>query len=354
MNENWLKKNKKKTESLKKFLKTTSSFYYWYCEHVRMLILAFSWKLHSSLTLNFPTLIVFPLRLFHHPSLYKHFHKQHHEWTAPIGVVSIYAHPLEHMVNDRPPVDLSIVVECTEGLKENATLGVYCGGSTRVCRCLFRFSPGWVTAAAAVTDKSSRLHFHIRNLNSSLNMKEYLNSSRFHSFNPEWMNEHVLFLLAVRSPTCCRWQWGRCSWAPTWPPPPCGTAWLWSAPPSPTVDTTCPSCPLLNSTTSTTSGESTCPLSLLLFIFWTAVSLLFTVPSHPHRPTPWRKFFTFYTECGGSSVTVPRGHHSTIHAITLSFCWRCTSLLNSHKVSCLSLVLICLTWSCPTKSSLAL
>lgn len=157
-----------------------------------MLILAFSWKLHSSLTLNFPTPIVFPLRLFHHPSLYKHFHKQHHEWTAPIGVVSIYAHPLEHMVNDRPPVDLSIVVECTEWFKENATLGVYCGGSTRVCRCLFRFSPGWVTAAAAVTDKSSRLHFHIRNLNSlnsSLNMKEYLNSSRFHSFNPEWMNE---------------------------------------------------------------------------------------------------------------------------------------------------------------------
>lgn len=40
-----------------------------------------------------------PIRLFHHPTLYKRFHKQHHEWTAPIGVVATYAHPLEHLVN---------------------------------------------------------------------------------------------------------------------------------------------------------------------------------------------------------------------------------------------------------------
>lgn len=38
------------------------------------------------------------LRLFHNPHLYKRFHKQHHEWTAPIGVVATYAHPLEHVV----------------------------------------------------------------------------------------------------------------------------------------------------------------------------------------------------------------------------------------------------------------
>uniref|UniRef100_A0A3B3YMD0 Fatty acid hydroxylase domain-containing protein n=1 Tax=Poecilia mexicana TaxID=48701 RepID=A0A3B3YMD0_9TELE len=47
-------------------------------------------------------------RLFHHPSLYKHFHKQHHEWTAPIGVVSIYAHPLEHVV--QPPFFLRLLL----------------------------------------------------------------------------------------------------------------------------------------------------------------------------------------------------------------------------------------------------
>ncbi|KAK0131154.1 Fatty acid hydroxylase domain-containing protein 2 [Merluccius polli] len=42
-------------------------------------------------------------RLFHHPALYKHIHKQHHEWTAPIGVVSIYAHPLEHVFSNMLP-----------------------------------------------------------------------------------------------------------------------------------------------------------------------------------------------------------------------------------------------------------
>ncbi|XP_030294354.1 fatty acid hydroxylase domain-containing protein 2 [Sparus aurata] len=49
-------------------------------------------------------------RLFHHPSLYKHFHKQHHEWTAPIGVVSIYAHPLEHMISNMLPVAMGPVL----------------------------------------------------------------------------------------------------------------------------------------------------------------------------------------------------------------------------------------------------
>ncbi|MEE6478311.1 hypothetical protein FKM82_011812 [Ascaphus truei] len=42
-------------------------------------------------------------RLFHHPSIYKHIHKKHHEWTAPVGVVSLYAHPLEHIFSNMLP-----------------------------------------------------------------------------------------------------------------------------------------------------------------------------------------------------------------------------------------------------------
>ncbi|XP_070839035.1 fatty acid hydroxylase domain-containing protein 2 [Chaetodon trifascialis] len=49
-------------------------------------------------------------RLFHHPSLYKHFHKKHHEWTAPIGIVCIYAHPLEHVISNMLPVAIGPVI----------------------------------------------------------------------------------------------------------------------------------------------------------------------------------------------------------------------------------------------------
>ncbi|XP_055082916.1 fatty acid hydroxylase domain-containing protein 2 isoform X2 [Periophthalmus magnuspinnatus] len=49
-------------------------------------------------------------RLFHQPSLYKTFHKQHHEWTAPIGIVCIYAHPLEHVISNMLPVAIGPVI----------------------------------------------------------------------------------------------------------------------------------------------------------------------------------------------------------------------------------------------------
>ncbi|NXF90821.1 FXDC2 protein, partial [Eubucco bourcierii] len=58
----------------------------------------------SIFTLVEEVLFYYSHRLVHHPVLYKHIHKKHHEWTAPIGVVSIYAHPVEHIISNTLPV----------------------------------------------------------------------------------------------------------------------------------------------------------------------------------------------------------------------------------------------------------
>ncbi|NXI91393.1 FXDC2 protein, partial [Psophia crepitans] len=58
----------------------------------------------SIFTLIEEILFYYTHRLVHLPLLYKHIHKKHHEWTAPIGVVSIYAHPLEHILSNTLPV----------------------------------------------------------------------------------------------------------------------------------------------------------------------------------------------------------------------------------------------------------
>ena len=65
--------------------------------------------------------------------------------------------------------------------------------------------------------------------------------------------------LTLWSTSCPTWfpqPLGRCCWAPTWPPPGCGSPWpscplLWL-----TVDTTSPSSPLPRPTTTTTSSKA--------------------------------------------------------------------------------------------------
>lgn len=42
-------------------------------------------------------------RFLHLPIIYKYIHKRHHEWTAPIAISAIYAHPIEHVLSNVIP-----------------------------------------------------------------------------------------------------------------------------------------------------------------------------------------------------------------------------------------------------------
>ncbi|XP_063970313.1 fatty acid hydroxylase domain-containing protein 2-like [Lytechinus pictus] len=73
------------------------------------------WSVHDLPTL--PTLIIqlvifaiveefgfyYSHRMLHLPFFYKPIHKQHHEWIAPIGFVTSYAHPFENFISNMLP-----------------------------------------------------------------------------------------------------------------------------------------------------------------------------------------------------------------------------------------------------------
>ncbi|XP_041777328.1 fatty acid hydroxylase domain-containing protein 2-like [Anopheles merus] len=47
-------------------------------------------------------------RLLHDGRIYRYIHKRHHEWTAPIAITAMYAHPVENVLSNLLPIAVGV------------------------------------------------------------------------------------------------------------------------------------------------------------------------------------------------------------------------------------------------------
>ncbi|KAM9253963.1 fatty acid hydroxylase domain-containing protein 2 isoform 1-T1 [Dugong dugon] len=83
-------------------------FLKWWGDPCRRELPTFHWFLLelTIFTLIEEVMFYYSHRLLHYPAFYKKIHKKHHEWTAPIGVIALYAHPIEHVASNMLPAML--------------------------------------------------------------------------------------------------------------------------------------------------------------------------------------------------------------------------------------------------------
>ena len=118
-------------------------------------------------------------RLMHQPALYRRYHKQHHEFKAPIALAASYAHPVEHALVNVLPLWLGPVL-CRSHLLTVYIWFVAAVVGTQLHHCGYRFPLMHVPM-----DEQPNFHdFHHENFQGNYGLLTVLD--RLHGTDAAW------------------------------------------------------------------------------------------------------------------------------------------------------------------------